>query len=139
MTFIELTYDDSQLKDWFLYVKENQFLFAVELMQKVAYEIEGQTRPLVPFEEGDLERSFKYTFIEKSSEFVEVEIGYDVVDPKSGFAYAEYQHEEVLHHPQIGERKGERLYLTKGIRNSRDGVFVMIEKDYMSLFKGASR
>lgn len=135
---LTFTYDDSQVVEWFANVRENQFQFVVETMQKVAYEVERLTAPKVPYEYGTLERSYKYAFIEKSSEFVEVEVGYHAYDPKANFAYAEYQHEP--HTPPFNHPiKGQALFLWDTIYFNKNNFFTMIEKDYMSLFMGASR
>ena len=63
-------------------------------------------------------------------------MGFDAVDEKSGFHYAQYQHDEILteQHPL----RGEQFYLTKGIMLSEDEVLELIETDYLSLFEGGN-
>lgn len=132
MTLIEFTVDDSEYVEW-AETTLAKFPTMINTMQNVAEMIDLNTRPYVPLDTGLLERSFKYVMVEQSSDFLEMEMGYDAVDPKSGFAYAEYQHETTgLHHP----RRGEPFYLFKGIKSSLGDAFDMIEKDYLSLFGG---
>ena len=124
--------DDSDFKEW-ANITRNNFLMMTTTMINVAEMIDLNTRPFVPVETERLRKSFKYVFTEKSSDFIEMEIGYDAVDPRNGFMYAEYQHETTgLHHP----RGGEPFYLFKGIKSSLSEAFEMIETDYLSLFRG---
>ena len=129
---ISFTVDATEFEEW-VNVTQGNFLMMVNTLINVAEMIELNTRPRVPVETERLRRSFKYVVTEKSSDFIELELGYDASDPKNGFVYAEYQHETTgLHHP----RGGEPFYLTKGIRSSLGDAFDMIEKDYLSLFRG---
>lgn len=129
---IEVTIDDSDFREW-VEVTRGEFLSMVQTLINVAEMIDLNTRPLVPVETERLRRSFKYVVTDRSSDFIELELGYDASDPKTGFIYAEYQHETTgLHHP----RGGEPFYLTKGIKRSLSDAFEMIEMDYLSLFGG---
>lgn len=105
-------------------------------MKNVAEMIMLETIPLVPLDTGELEQSYQYKVVERSP-FILLGVGFDAVDPKSGFHYAYYQHEPQsppLRHP----KRGEELYLTKGIRNAEGEFFQLIEKDYLSLFDGGN-
>ena len=129
---IEYTVDDSDFREW-ANVTKSRFPLMVQSLIDVAELIDLNTKWKVPLETGRLEHSFKYVVVEKNSEFIEVELGYDAVDPKSNFMYAEYQHETTgLHHPL----RGESFYLFKGIKSSLSEAFEMIERDYLSLFGG---
>ena len=119
-----------KFEDW-VSITRGKFPMMVQTMINVAELIELNTKWRVPLDTQRLEKSFKYVVTEKTSEFIEIELGYDAVDPKSGFMYAEYQHETTgLNHP----RRGEALYLFKGIKSSLSDGFDMIERDYLSLF-----
>ena len=129
---ISFTVDATEFEEW-VNVTQGNFLMMVNTLINVAEMIDLNTRPRIPVETERLRRSFKYVVTEKSSDFIELELGYDASDPKTGFVYAEYQHETTgLHHP----RGGEPFYLTKGIRSSLGDAFDMIESDYLSLFRG---
>ena len=132
MNFVEFKVDDSDYNEWVSTVQSN-FLMMVNTLINVAEMIDLNTRPLTPVETERLRESFKYVVTEKSSDFIELELGYDATDPKSGFMYAMYQHETTgLHHP----RGGDAFYLTRGISKSIADAFDMIETDYLSLFGG---
>lgn len=129
---IEGYVETEEFEEW-VNVTHSNFLMMVNTLINVAEMIDLNTRPRIPVETERLRKSFKYVVTEKSSDFIELELGYDASDPKTGFVYAEYQHETTdLHHP----RGGEPFYLTKGIRSSLGDAFDMIEKDYLSLFRG---
>lgn len=122
---------DEEFREWVSSAK-SRFMDMVQTMIDVAHVVELHTAPLVPLETGRLEHSFKFVVTERTPDFIEVEIGYDASDPESGFVYAEYQHEEDLHHPL----RGEQFYLKNGIELSRNESFELIEVDYLSLFGG---
>ena len=122
---------DEEFREWVSSAK-SRFMDMVQTMIDVAHVVELHTAPLVPLETGRLEHSFKFVVTERTPDFIEVEIGYDASDPESGFVYAEYQHEEDLHHPL----RGEQFYLKYGIELSRNESFELIEVDYLSLFGG---
>jgi len=119
----------NEFQDWLLEL-ENKFTTMVQTMIDVAHLVESNTMWRVPLETGRLEHSYKFVVVENNPNLIEVEIGYDAVDPKSGFMYAEYQHENELNHPF----RGEQFYLKNGIQSSTNEAMVMIEKDYFSLF-----
>lgn len=128
---ISFTVDSSKFQEW-VEITLNNFPLMVQTMIDVATLIESNTQWRVPLETGRLEQSFKYVVTEKTSDFVEVELGYDATDPRDNYMYAEYQHEHRLRHPI----RGEAFYLFKGIKSSIGEAFEMIEKDYLSLFGG---
>ena len=132
MIELEFEVDDSDFKEW-ANITRNNFSLMVQTMIDVAHLIELNTKWRVPLETGRLEHSFKFVVTENTSDFIEVELGYDAVDPRSNFMYAEYQHETTgLHHPL----RGEEFYLFKGIKSSLSDAFEFIERDYLSLFGG---
>ena len=127
---IEFVIDDTDYREWTEYAR-GEFLTMAQTLIDVAEMIDLNTRPLVPVREGDLRRSFKYVITERSSDFIELELGYDAIDPKNDFHYALVQHERTdFNHP----RGGEAFYLFKGIKSSIADAFEMIETDYLSLF-----
>lgn len=132
MVFGEISFDVDiePFVEWSNDVR-SRFTEMVETMVSIAYKIELRTIPLVPLDTGDLEQSFTVQSA-YNSQFIAVAFGYDAVDEKSGFHYAEYQHEHILHHP----KRGIHFYLWRGIYRSEDMVFKTIGKDYMSLFTG---
>ena len=126
------TVDDSEFQEW-VNITRNNYRVMLQTMINVAELIESNTQWRVPLDTQNLEKSFKYVVTEDTSDFIELEIGYDAVDPKSGFMYAEYQHETTgLNHP----RRGEAFYLFKGIKSSLGDAFDLIERDYLSMFRG---
>ena len=62
----------------------------------------------------------------------EMTFGYSAYDEKSGFNYAEYQHDiiKTSQHPI----QGVQYYLRKGIYHAQETVFTEIEEDYLSCF-----
>lgn len=111
----------------------SRFTEMVKTMVSIAHMIELRTIPLVPLDTSNLEQSFTYQIID-SSQFIAMAVGYDAVDEKSGFHYAQYQHDVVSNfsHP----KRGRRFYLRKGINRSKNFILETIETDYMSLFTG---
>ena len=118
----------------YLYTIKGRFHLMLQAMLDVAAVIEANTLPLTPFETGQLGESFTWQVIEYNWDLIEVEVKMDAVDPKSGFHYAEYQHDEDLNHPP--PRAGQRFYLREGINASKSMAYEIIEQDYLSLFGG---
>ena len=100
-------------------------------LENVAEYIRIHTIPFVPLDTSALEQSFEYMAGGYSPLFALV-VGFDAVDEDSGFHYAEYQHDNILHHP----KRGTEEYLIKGMIYSKDGWMELIETDYLSLFMG---
>ena len=122
--------DDSKFQEWVEEVRSN-FHSMVETMKKVARVIELATVPYVPLDTSALEQSFDYQVVD-SSPFILLGVGYDAVDEKTGFHYAQYQHDNFLNHP----KRGIPYYLTTGIHDAKFEFFELIESDYLSLFHG---
>ena len=122
--------DDSKFQEWVEEVRSN-FHSMVETMKKVARVIELATVPYVPLDTSALEQSFDYQVVD-SSPFILLGVGYDAVDEKTGFHYAQYQHDNFLNHP----KRGIPYYLTTGIHDAKFEFFELIETDYLSLFHG---
>ena len=103
--------------------------------------IHANTNQRVPLDTGRLEESYFYKTLTYNRELIEVEIGYDAVDPKSNFHYAKYQHDlpTESHYRRAnrkGQMRGEQYYLVEGIKASKSMVYELIETDYASLFGG---
>lgn len=115
----------------YLHEVEMRFHSMVKTMQKVARIIELATVEYVPLDTSALEQSFDSQVVDNSP-FILLSVGYDAVDEKTGFHYAQYQHDNFLNHP----RRGIPFYLTVGIHDAKFEFFELIEKDYLSLFTG---
>ena len=130
-----------ELKTYLSTVKGRYFRM-IRTMRDVAELIRANTNWRVPLDTGNLEESYYYHITEYNRNFIEMELGYDAVDPKSGFHYAEYQHDKIetwQHYRRAnrrGEMRGQQFYLVKGIQASESAVFELIETDYLSLFGG---
>jgi len=103
----------------------------IKTMQSVAEVIRLETIPYVPLDTSALEQSYEYV-VKEASPFILLTVGFDAEDEKSGFHYAYYQHENVLHHP----KRGIDHYLTVGMMDAQFEAYELIEKDYLSLFHG---
>ena len=126
---IKFEINPEEFYEW-VYTAQSRFETMVLTMVDVAELIHANTYMKVPLDTGRLEESFEWKLIEESSNFIQVNISYDAEDPKSGFHYSEYQHNRILNHP----RRGIDHYLYRGILESKDMAFRIIETDYMSLF-----
>ena len=126
---IKFEINPEEFYEW-VYTAQSRFETMVLTMVDVAELIHANTYMKVPLDTGRLEESFEWKLVEESSNFIQVNISYDAEDPKSGFHYAEYQHNRILNHP----RRGIDHYLYRGILESRDMAFRIIETDYISLF-----
>ncbi len=108
---------------------KSKFRLMVRTMKNVAEIIGLATIPYVPLDTSALEQSYTY-MVTNSSPFIIMAVGFDAVDEKSGFHYAQYQHDNFLHHP----KRGIPYYLTVGIHDAKHEFFELIEQDYLSLF-----
>lgn len=108
----------------------SRFETMVLTMIDVAEVIHANTQMKVPLDTGRLEESFEWKLVEDNSDMIRVDITYDAEDPDSGFHYAEHQHNRILNHP----KRGIDHYLYRGLIESRDMAYSIIETDYMSLF-----
>ena len=108
---------------------KSKFQLMVNTMKNVAEIIRVETIPYVPLDTSDLEQSYDYV-VSNNSPFILLAVGFDAVDEKSGFHYAQYQHDNFLNHP----KRGIPYYLTVGIHDAKNEFFELIEKDYLSLF-----
>lgn len=116
----------------YLYTIRGRFSLMLQAMIDVAEVVHANTTVLTPYETGRLGESFQWQTIHYSREFIEVEVKMDAVDPKSGFHYAQYQHDtHGLNHPY-----GQMWYLRAGINASKSMAYEIIESDYLSLFGG---
>lgn len=122
-----------EFEEWVLTAR-SRFEIMVQTLIDVAHLIELNTAHRVPLKTGRLEHSYKFVVTENTSNLIEVEVGYDASDPKSGFVYAEYQHDVIGTHQH--PLRGEQFYLTNGIKSSKNEAMRMIETDYLSLFMG---
>ena len=120
-----------ETKTW-LYTIKGRYSLMLQAMIDVAEVIHAETLPLTPYETGMLGESFHWQTVKYSKEFIEVDVIMDAEDPKSGFIYAKYQHDNDLHHPP--PRAGQQYYLREGIHASESMAYEIIEQDYLSLF-----
>lgn len=115
-----------------LYTVRGRYSLMLQAMIDVAEVVKANTLPLTPLDTGQLGESFHWQVLHYSRDFIEVEVIMDAVDPKSGFHYAEYQHETFgLNHPH-----GQMWYLREGINASKSMAYEIIEQDFLSLFSG---
>lgn len=120
-----------EFRTW-LYTVKGRYFIMLQAMIDVAKVVEANTLPLTPYETGRLGESFHWQTLTYNRNLIEVEVIMDAVDPKSGFIYAEYQHNEDLNHPP--PRAGQKWYLRDGIKASKSMAYEIIEQDYLSLF-----
>ena len=142
MIFVEV--HDEEFQTW-LSTMEVRIQTMKSTLMDVAQLIELNTQRLVPYDYDKpwggqhLEKSFKAHPTGLSREhFIEVEIGYSSIDPRTNFDYAEYVHigtdwrtGKPLH---FQKSTAEAEYLWKGIALSEAQGFKEIETDYFSLF-----
>lgn len=122
--------DDSEFQEWVVTAR-SRFETMVLTMVDVAELINANTYMRVPLDTGRLQESFHWDLREESPDRIVVDVIYDAEDPKTGFHYAEIQHQNThFNHP----KRGEAFYLYKGIQASRSMAYQIIETDYMSLF-----
>ena len=142
MIIVEVHDEDFQL--W-LSTLEVKIKTMKQTLMDVAQLIEMNTQKLVPYDYDKpwggqhLEKSFKAhpTGFEKEG-FIEVEIGYSSIDPRTYFDYAEYVHTGIDWRTgkalNFQKATAEAQYLWKGIALSEAEGFKEIETDYFSLF-----
>ena len=119
-----------EFEEWVLTAR-SRFETMVLTMIDVASLIHANTNQRVPLDTGRLEESYHWELREDNPERIIVDVIYDAEDPKTGFHYAEIQHQKVrFNHP----KRGEAFYLYKGIQASKSMAYQIIETDYMSLF-----
>ena len=121
--------DDSEFEEW-VYTARSRFETMVLTMVDVAELIHANTNWRVPLDTGRLEESFHWELREENPDRIVVDVIYDAEDPKTGFHYAEFQHNRLLNHP----KRGQAYYLYNGIQASKSMAYQIIETDYMSLF-----
>lgn len=126
---ISFTVDDSEFEEW-VYTARSRFETMVLTMIDVAELIHANTNWRVPLDTGRLEESFHWELREDNPDRIIVDVIYDAEDPKTGFHYAEFQHNRLLNHP----KRGQAYYLYHGIQASKSMAYQIIETDYMSLF-----
>lgn len=133
MSLINLEVNEEEFREYLTSV-ERRIVGMVQTLRSVAELIRLETIPYVPLDTSALEQSYDYMVMDNSP-FYLLMVGFDAEDEKTGYHYAYYQHETVgLNHP----RRGTHHYLTIGMMDARFEVFKLIEKDYLSLFTGAT-
>lgn len=148
---------DEEFKEW-LKRTEDSFVHMIETMKDVANVIKENTLPLTPFDEGTLSRSFRTHILTDNSRMKVVQLQMSAINPKDGYNYAWIQHENIFyHHPSLknnverpryldiavkniiahtsGTNNPTDHFLKEGIEVSKDDAFIMLEEDYLSLFK----
>lgn len=95
--------------------------------------VKEKTTPYVPLDKGYLEESYEQRIYTLSSS-ISLNLGYHVKNnPYSrGYDYSYIQHErEDFHHPKRGTAK----YLDKGLIDSKEKVYDLIEEGYYKTIK----
>lgn len=123
--------DATPWKQWFKHTEEAVKQMDKLMESKYAVTIRDVTTPVVPLEEGRLIGSF-ITDLSSTFPVTEMTLGYSAYDEKSGFNYAEYQHDVIKTHQH--PIQGVQFYLRKGIADAQGTVFTEIEEDYLSCF-----
>lgn len=126
------------------------FVDMIKTMRNVAYIVRENTIPITPFEEGHLGRSFKTKELANNTRNQIIEIEMSALNKRTGYDYAMTQHRGYHFNPKSGKtvyynqkkplsgggvHMGGPQYLYKGIIESEDDAFILIEEDYLSLFK----
>lgn len=146
---------DEEFQSW-LKRTENAFVHMIKTMKLVAQVVKENTIPLTPFETGKLGRSFKWTVLADNSRMKILQVQMSALNEDTGYDYAWIQHENASYkHPSPYSKHYDRFsdisvsnmvsgidgtnnpsfwYLKKGINQSREGAFQLIEEDYLSLF-----
>ena len=133
MSLIKLEVNEEEFRDYLTSV-ERRIVGMLQTLRSVAELIRLETIPYVPLDTSALEQSYEYMVMDNSP-FYLLRVGFDAEDERTGYHYAYYQHETMnLRHP----RRGIPKYLTVGMMDARFEVFKLIEKDYLSLFTGAT-
>lgn len=146
MSLIEIEIHDEAFRQ-FLTDVQFQVHNMIDTLMSVAHIVEQQAEPFVPVDTTRLLQSFKAVPTGKAHKgFQEVEIGYSTLDspipPKHTYDYAWITHE--------GGRDGKRFHFQKATARDhylwwgmysaeQNGVFELIESDYLSLFMQGGR
>ena len=123
--------DTTPWEQWLEHTKEAVKQMDMLMESKYAVTIREDTTPLVPLKTGKLIGSF-ITDLSSTFPVTEMTFGYSAYDEKSGFNYAEYQHDIIKTHQH--PIQGVQFYLRKGIYHAQETVFTEIEEDYLSCF-----
>ena len=128
---MQLEIDTSTWIGWINRMKQNVENMSNLAESKYAVTIRETTTPYVPLKTGRLIGSF-ITDLQGKYPLTEVMLGYSAYDGKTGFNYAEYQHDVIKteQHPI----QGVQYYLEVGVRNAEGLVLTEIEEDYLSCF-----
>lgn len=155
MSLVKVEVRDEEFQEWLKRTK-NAFVHMIETMKEVAQVVKENTIPLTPFEHGTLSRSFKWIVLTDNSRMKVLQVQMSALNPKTGYNYAWIQHENWrYHHPALESKYYEKFdsikqanfmrdldstnnptyqYLKKGIIQSQESAFELIEDDYLSLF-----
>lgn len=142
---------------------EHGFVYMINTMKNVAEFVREMTMPLTPFEHGFLSRSFTPIVLTDSSREKLIQVRMSALNQRTGYDYAYIQHEntkykhgwnKAYHYKKkndsytrwiitdnilagIGDTNNPtHHYLLEGVKQSTDDALLMIEEDYLSLFRG---
>ena len=146
---------DEEFIQW-LHRTENAFVKMIDTMKDVAEVVRENTLPLTPFEYGFLGGSFKPFVLTDNAREKLIMVQMSALNQRTGYNYAWIQHENTMYeHPSPYSKHYERYsdiavgnimagiggtnnprdhYLMKGVIQSEEGAFQLIEEDYISLF-----
>lgn len=144
---------------------EHGFVYMIQTMMDVAQVVKENTIPMTPFLYGYLSGSFKPIVLADNSRMKIVQLRMSAINQETGYNYALIQHENTRYKhgnnrsynykdPNSGRfnwteniqlnnitgglwsNVATDHFLLKGIRDSTEDAFMLIEEDYLSLFKG---
>jgi len=136
----------------------------IETMKTIADKIVmKKTQMRTPIDTGKLSRSFRWKVVTDNSRMKVLQVQMSALNERTGYDYAWIQHENFSYKHESKElgfvnyrksyfrdggydttwsnidlwdhHKGEAKYLEWGIIDSRRDAFVMLERDYLSLFE----
>lgn len=122
--------DDSRFQNWANKVGPRIKKGLFDAIIDAGLLIKETTTPYIPLDKGYLEESYQqriYTLLDQ----IILDFGYSVRDnPRSkGYDYSWIQHEKQFKHPKRGTWK----YLDKGIIQSQNKVFDIIETEFYQI------
>lgn len=103
-------------------IKKNVQADSYEILEIV----NKHTEPKVPYETGRLRASvMRPNGMLVEGDFMSQEIEYSARNPRTGYDYAEIQHNNLAYKHRFGESE----YLSKGMAESENEVYRLIERD----------
>lgn len=118
----------------YLHMVHDKFHIMINTIKDFAELIKAETLPRTPLETGRLGESFDYIVLEDTPRQKMVQIRMSALNPRTGYDYSAIQH----FHTGYSHAHGQAFYLRDGIQASESMGFMMVEQDYMSLFRGGA-